>query len=87
VRTAPLTVVAATPATSPQPPDTLGDHGRALWNRIVTSYNFEDEAGQELLSQLCHAADRCESLRAQIDRDGELITGRDLLPLNALGFG
>src|SRR3954469_24159732 len=73
--TPPLTVVSPAATASP-PPATLGDHGRALWNRIVGSYNFEDEAGRELLAQLCHASDRAESLREQIDRDGELITSR-----------
>jgi hypothetical protein len=75
MRTPPLTVV-ATPATSPQPPATLGDCGRSLWHRITSEYDFTDASGQEMLSQICHASDRADNLRQLIDHDGEMIPSR-----------
>jgi hypothetical protein len=57
-----------------EPPRPLGDVGRALWDRITGAYNISDEGGREMLVQACLAADRAESLRAQIDAEGEFIT-------------
>jgi hypothetical protein len=44
-----------------------------LWDRITSAYAIDDEGGKELLAQACAAADRVESLREQIDRDGETV--------------
>lgn len=55
------------------PPRPLGQHGAALWQAIVSSYDVRDEAGRELLCGACQALDRAEALREQIDRDGEIL--------------
>jgi hypothetical protein len=59
-----------------QPPRKLGDHGRQLWHRIMSSYTIDDEAGREMLALACQALDRTEALREQIDRDGATIIVR-----------
>jgi hypothetical protein len=56
-----------------EPPRTLGKVGLSLWNRITSAYDIADEGGREMLAQCCAAADRAESLRDQIDQDGEVI--------------
>jgi hypothetical protein len=56
-----------------EPPSTLGETGRDLWSRVMGAYAIADVGGQELLFQACAAADRAESLRKQIARDGEII--------------
>ena len=55
------------------PPRELGGAGRSLWDRITSAYAIDDEGGREMLAQCCAAADRAESLRTQIDQDGEVI--------------
>jgi hypothetical protein len=46
------------------------DHGRRLWDKTAAQYNLDD-IGLEFLAEACAARDRAESLRAQIDREGE----------------
>ena len=60
-------------ATTPQPPRSLGDQGLSLWNRITSEYRIEDCGGIELLAQACQALDRAETLRSEIERDGEVL--------------
>jgi hypothetical protein len=69
----PLTLVAPTEASWPEPPRTLGKHGRRLWDRVMCEYAIEDSGGVEMLAQACQALDRAEALREEIDRDGEVI--------------
>jgi hypothetical protein len=69
----PLQLVPSHPPTDPDPPSTLAEPGRDLWRRLTAAYDFRDEGGKELLTQLCASTDRAESCRAQIDRDGELL--------------
>jgi hypothetical protein len=59
-----------------EPPRTLGKVGLNLWSRITSAYDVADEGGREMLAQCCAAADRAESLRTQIDQDGEVISTR-----------
>src|SRR5262245_34468317 len=61
----------------PEPPRPLGVHGRDLWDRVMHAYGIMDVGGIELLCLACQAIDRAESCRAAIDRDGEMICGRD----------
>lgn len=58
------------------PPRPLGIHGQALWEAIQAEYAVEDAGGLELLAQACAALDRAESCRAEIDRDGPVISGK-----------
>jgi hypothetical protein len=57
----------------PEPPQPLGAVGRSLWDRITSSYDISDSGGQQMLFEACAASDRAESLRAQINQDGEVI--------------
>jgi hypothetical protein len=68
-----LHVIPEKPPARPEPSLPLGAVGRSLWDRITSAYDISDEGGIELLSQACASADRAESLRAQIDRDGEVV--------------
>jgi hypothetical protein len=60
-------------ATAFQPPRNLGDPGLSLWNRITSEYQIEDCGGLEMLAQACQALDRAETLRSEIERDGEVL--------------
>src|SRR5262245_21421526 len=82
---APLHVVTSAEQSSRiDPPSTLADAGRRLWETVQRQYAISDSGGLELLRQACHAADRAESLRQQIDRDGEVIQTRGGLRDNPL---
>jgi hypothetical protein len=59
-----------------KPPQSLGKAGQSLWDRITNAYAIDDEGGREMLAQCCAAADRAESLRDQINEDGEVISTR-----------
>jgi hypothetical protein len=59
--------------TASQPPRTLGDPGLSLWNRIMSEYRIEDCGGLEILAQACQALDRAETLRSEIERDGDVL--------------
>ena len=45
-------------------------------NSLRREFVIADAAGIKLLAQACAAADRAESLRAAIDRDGEIVQTR-----------
>jgi hypothetical protein len=51
----------------------LGSHGPRLWSQVQTEYRIVDIGGREILTQCCEALDRVERLRAEIDRDGEIL--------------
>jgi hypothetical protein len=72
----PLKIVRKLASSGLQPPRTLGEAGRNLWERIVAEYDLSDAGGAELLTLACQALDRAEALREQIDADGEVITIR-----------
>jgi hypothetical protein len=65
------------PSSLPQPPANLGPAGANLWRSIVAEYDIPDSGGQALLEEACAARDRAERLRVEIDRDGEIIRGRN----------
>jgi hypothetical protein len=71
-----LKLVKPTPATWPAPSRTLGNHGRSLWDRVMSEYEITDSGGLEMLLQACSALDRAEVLRAEIDLDGPVIRTR-----------
>jgi hypothetical protein len=70
-----LKIVSSTSAvtTITRPPRTLGEHGRTLWDSIMSEYSISDSGGVEILAQACAAKDRAESLAAEIDRDGPTV--------------
>jgi hypothetical protein len=72
----PLSVVNLT-STIPKPPANLGDAGASLWRSIMAEYDISDSGGQALLEQAALAYDRAERLRVEIDRDGEIVRGRN----------
>jgi hypothetical protein len=61
------------PTTTGEPPRSLGKHGLALWRSVTAEYDITDSSGIELLCSACQSLDRAESLRAEIDRDGEIV--------------
>lgn len=72
-----LTVIKrATSPDVPAPPRELGRFGLDLWAKVQGEYQVADAGGVELLALACQALDRAESLRAQIDRDGEVIRSK-----------
>jgi hypothetical protein len=62
------------------PPSSLGQPGANLWQSILTDYDIADSGGLALLEQACVALDRAERLRAEIDRDGEIVRASNGLP-------
>src|SRR5262249_32803925 len=52
------------------PPSNLGKAGRTLWRSIMSEYDIRDSGGQQMLLQICEAADRVEEFSATIRRDG-----------------
>jgi len=56
-----LRLVSQIPADATSPPTTLGDAGANLWQSIMTEYHVDDAAGQQILLQICHAADIAEA--------------------------
>ena len=59
--------------TGTKPARTLGKHGTNLWRAIMSEYRIEDAGGLEMLAAACQILDRAESLREQIDADGDVI--------------
>jgi len=45
----------------------------------MSEYDIQDSGGLEMLLQACAALDRAESLREQIDQDGEVIRLRSMV--------
>jgi hypothetical protein len=44
-----------------------------LWSTIMDEYDFQDSAGREMLALACAALDRAESMREQINSEGECV--------------
>jgi hypothetical protein len=57
-----------------QPSHTLAKAGATLWAQITAEYDLSDSGGRELLLLACESLDRVESLRSQIDKQGEYVT-------------
>ena len=58
------------------PPRPLGKAGMGLWRSVLSEFTIDDSSGIEMLCQACGALDRVESLRAIVERDGEMIATR-----------
>jgi hypothetical protein len=66
--------------TTISPPRPLGQHGRALWDRIQREYRIADVGGIELLTQACQEEDTAEALAAAIAADGHVVRTRTGVP-------
>ena len=73
----PFSVVTALPLQVPDPPRPLHPAGLALWQAVQAEYNIVDQGGITMLMMGCQALDRAERLRAEIERDGEVIRLRN----------
>jgi len=71
-----LHAVPTTPQTGIKPARKLGAHGAALWRTVMSGYEIVDAGGVEMLTAACQSLDRAESLREQIDADGEIIRSK-----------
>jgi hypothetical protein len=69
----PLQIVADRDSTLPRPSRTLGEHGLALWNRVISEYVVDDVAGIELLTLAAQTLDRAEALAEHVAEDGEIV--------------
>ena len=72
----PLSLVDPT-STLASPPTNLGPSGQKVWQCVLSDYEITDAGGLMLLEQIALAYERAERLRAEIDRDGEIIRGRN----------
>lgn len=61
----------------PKEPETLGDVGRAAWQRLWTAGQgwLSATTDIDIMSRLCEAHDEREAMRDQIDSDGYMIPG------------
>jgi hypothetical protein len=71
-----LHLVTSATSQSSTPPRTLGQHGQALYDRILSEYEISDAGGLQLLLLAAEATDRLQALRANIDQDGEVLRTR-----------
>jgi hypothetical protein len=55
------------------PPPSLGKAGTKLWVDIKREYRVDDAGGNEMLLQICSAADRAAECAAVIAEDGPVI--------------
>ena len=55
------------------PPANLNKTGRDLWQSVMSEYDIRDSGGQQMLQQICEAADRVHEFRAIISRDGPVV--------------
>lgn len=67
------------PNTKPKkPPKHLSKEGQSLWNRLLTEYEIEDEAGLLILQTACEAFDRMREAQAIIKVEGLTVEDRFL---------
>lgn len=72
----PVVVLAAT-ATVPNTPDSLGDTGTEVWDRLWTAGQawLSLTTDADVLTRLCEAHDEREAMRDQIAQDGYMVAG------------
>ncbi|MFB7907655.1 phage terminase small subunit P27 family [Kitasatospora sp. NPDC056076] len=61
----------------PSPPATLGDTGRAAWDRLWTAGQawLSPATDMDVLTRLCEAHDEREAMRDQVAADGYMVPG------------
>jgi hypothetical protein len=55
------------------PPANLNKTGRDLWQSVMSEYDIRDSGGQQMLLQICEAADRVQEFATIIARDGMVV--------------
>lgn len=71
--TPPLSIVGSSSTTGIEPPRSLGQPGRQLWDTVQDEYRVTDSGGAAMLLEACAELDRAEELAAAIKRDGAVI--------------
>jgi hypothetical protein len=62
--------------TAPKPPSGLGRAGGRLWAAIHSEYDITDEPSLAILRSACECADRAESAKAEVERDGLTVSSK-----------
>jgi len=57
-------------------PEDLGDAGHELWRKLMEAYALGDEHGKAVLAIACRAADRAESCRLKVAKEGMTVKDR-----------
>ncbi|MFH0297221.1 P27 family phage terminase small subunit [Bradyrhizobium sp. 31Argb] len=72
-RLQPAPIAIYRPGTAPEPPATLGEHGRRLWRDVVAEWDLSNVSDLAILEQAAQAYDRAERMRLLIADQGEMI--------------
>src|SRR5262249_8808816 len=70
----PLTLVSEPVSIAAEPPATLREAGRNLWQSVMREYAIADAGGLALLEQACASADRAAECAAIIAEQGAVIS-------------
>jgi len=70
----PLTLVSEPASIAAEPPATLREAGRNLWQSVMHEYAIADAGGLALLEQACASADRAAECAAIIAEQGAVIS-------------
>jgi hypothetical protein len=60
-------------ATRKQPPKTVGQSGRELWQTLTNEFELDDACSRATLLQVCQCVDRLAEISARISREGLVI--------------
>jgi hypothetical protein len=70
----PLTLVSEPASITAEPPATLREAGRNLWQSVMREYAITDAGGLALLEQACASTDRAAECAAIIAEQGAVIS-------------
>ena len=73
-QTPPLALVSEPASIAAEPPATLREAGRNLWQSVMREYAIADAGGLALLEQACASADRAAECAAIIAEQGAVIS-------------
>jgi hypothetical protein len=59
------------------PPSKLKAAGLDFWRSALSEYEIGDTASRQLLFQVCCSIDAAASYRAEIERDGNVVEGKE----------
>jgi hypothetical protein len=63
-----------------KPQRELGKVGMRLWRDVLDTVSLDDTASREVLLLACEALDRADSLKRQIEKDGQVIRSENRPP-------